>query len=202
MDNFSAAHAFGTAPPLHVLLFSTLPVVIGGVLNLAFIKSSLLDGLRRPIDGGRTWKDGGPVFGPNKTWKGLLGCVFFTSVAMVMFCLALGDDLEAATVYRFASPGGVVGWAVEGALLGLAYILFELPNSFVKRRFGIGSGQNGRGAEGAVFRLVDQVDSILGCCVVMLAYSQITLTHVALLLLFGAFIHWGVSGLLHVAGLR
>lgn len=67
---------------------------------------------------------------------------------------------------------------------------------------GIGAGKNGSGPAGALFRLVDQVDSILGCSLVLLAFGQITPGDVLLLMLFGAVIHWAVSAMLHVAGLR
>jgi len=191
-----------TFTPLGVLLFSTLPVILGGVLNLMFIRSSLFPSLRAPMDCGLAWPDGVRLFGPNKTWKGLLGCVFFTALSMIVFCMAIGSALESLTIYSGQGTGSWPAWALEGALLGLAYIVFELPNSLVKRRVGIGAGQNGSGRTGILFRLVDQVDSILGCSLVLLAYNQITGADVALLLLFGAGIHWAVSFVLRTVGLR
>lgn len=70
-----------------------------------------------PVDGGRLWRDGQPVFGPSKTWRGLCSGVFS--------CLA------------FAGVIGL-GW-LFGALFGLLALAGDLLSSFAKRRMGLGS---------------------------------------------------------------
>jgi len=68
-----------------------------------------------PVDGGRLWRDGRPVFGPSKTWRGL--------IAGVLSCLL------------FAAFAGT-GWEF-GALFGLLALSGDLLSSFVKRRMGL-----------------------------------------------------------------
>ena len=57
----------------------------------------------------------------------------------------------------------LVSMGLFTALLGLAYVLAELPNSYVKRRLDIAPGQNSRGWKGRLFIVIDQIDSVLGC---------------------------------------
>jgi CDP-2,3-bis-(O-geranylgeranyl)-sn-glycerol synthase len=71
--------------------------------------------LGAPVDGGRVLADGRPVFGPTKTWRGLLAALVLTPIA----ALALG----------LAWTVGVV--VAAGAMLG------DLAVSFVKRRLGL-----------------------------------------------------------------
>lgn len=68
-----------------------------------------------PVDGGRVWADGRPVFGPSKTWRGLL--------SGTIACLA------------FSAWVGLGGFF--GALFGLAALTGDLLSSFVKRRLGL-----------------------------------------------------------------
>lgn len=68
-----------------------------------------------PVDGGRLLGDGRPVFGPSKTWRGLLASVLSCS----LFALWVG-----------------LGW-VFGALFGLLAMFGDLLSSFAKRRMGL-----------------------------------------------------------------
>jgi hypothetical protein len=188
--------------PIPVLLFSTAPVIVGGVLNLAFIKSPLFNSLRRPIDGGRLWKDGKPIFGPNKTWKGVIGSVVLTAAAMVLFGAIVSESLTKLTVYRLSDTQPLLFLLFQGALLGLAYVVFELPNSFLKRRLDIAAGRSGGGLNGRIFRTIDQIDSVVGCGLVLLLLGSISAGDVIVLVLFGGLVHIPISKLLHVARLR
>jgi CDP-2,3-bis-(O-geranylgeranyl)-sn-glycerol synthase len=68
-----------------------------------------------PLDGGRAFLDGQPLFGPSKTWRGVIGALILTALAAegVGFSLALGMMIAGA------------------AMLG------DICSSFVKRRLGI-----------------------------------------------------------------
>jgi hypothetical protein len=70
-----------------------------------------------PIDGGRLLRDGRPVFGSHKTWRGLLGGAIATG--------ALARLLP-------------IGF-MTGAAFGLCALLGDLLSSFIKRRAGYGS---------------------------------------------------------------
>lgn len=71
----------------------------------------------RAVDGGRVWRDGRPVFGPSKTWRGLLS----GTLACLLFSVWVG-----------------LGW-LFGALFGLLALLGDLISSFIKRRMGLES---------------------------------------------------------------
>ena len=60
---------------------------------------------------------------------------------------------------------------VLGALLGLAYVLFELPNSFIKRRLEIREGKTAENGWKWTFIWIDQIDSLIGCIIFLLFVS-------------------------------
>ena len=70
-----------------------------------------------PVDAGLTWSDGRPIFGPSKTWRGLLS----GTLACSLFALWL--DL---------------GW-IFGACFGALSLLGDMLSSFIKRRMGLAS---------------------------------------------------------------
>ncbi|MBQ2437339.1 MAG: CDP-archaeol synthase, partial [Clostridia bacterium] len=66
------------------MILSMCSVVFGGVLNMLFVKTPLYRKLKRPIDGGRNWRDGRRVFGDNKTFAGLAGMTLGTMISQVV----------------------------------------------------------------------------------------------------------------------
>jgi CDP-2,3-bis-(O-geranylgeranyl)-sn-glycerol synthase len=74
--------------------------------------------LAAPVDCGYALADGRRLFGPAKTWRGMVAAVLTTSVAAAL----LGPS-----------------WSI-GALIGLFAMLGDLLSSFVKRRSGIAAG--------------------------------------------------------------
>ncbi len=139
--------------PGEVWLF--LPVLGAPLLHAPVLTFDWLQSLRRPLDGGRTWR-GKRLFGDNKTWRGAL--VMATGVLLATLALwpldAWRDELPRAV--RDAGP------LVIGLLLALGTVLAELPNSFLKRRLGIAPGTQRRSPTGWALTLVDQADIVLG----------------------------------------
>lgn len=178
-----------------------VPIVIAGAANMAFVKSTMFSALRTPIDRGRICADGKPLFGPNKTWKGALGMIVFSAAAMLVFCLAMGRQFPHWTFYS-AGSHAYLSPLIDGALLGLAYIVFELPNSFIKRRMDIGAGRNAHGFRGVLFTVVDQADSVLGCALVLWFITPIDVGIAALFVVIGSAIHLVVNALLYLVGLK
>jgi CDP-2,3-bis-(O-geranylgeranyl)-sn-glycerol synthase len=78
-----------------------------------------------PVDFNRCFKDGRPLFGASKTWRGLIG-------ALLVSCVLSG-------LFQF----GLVFGIIFGAL-GMAGDLFA---SFVKRRIGLESSARFRGLD-------------------------------------------------------
>jgi CDP-diacylglycerol--serine O-phosphatidyltransferase len=69
-----------------------------------------------------------------------------------------------------------------GLILGLAYILFELPNSFVKRRLGIKPGEIPERNK-YIFIIMDQLDSGIGFALAYYLFYDISLSLALLIIL-------------------
>jgi len=95
-----------------------------------------------PIDFGRKFLDGKPVFGKNKTLRG-----FF-------FGLAIGLIVGYAETLLFGYP------LFLGLLTSLGALFGDLIGAFMKRRLGL--------APGDILPVVDQVDFIVGAVLVSL----------------------------------
>lgn len=174
------------------MILSMVSVVFGGVLNMLFVKTPVYQKLKRPIDGGRDWSDGRRIFGNNKTFAGFAGMTLGTlvsQVAMGLLLKALGLS-RLSDVYR-RHENTVKYNALAGGLFGFAYALFELPNSFLKRRFDIrpGNTTGTKGLLGKVFFLVDQVDSMFGVMAVLAALSPIGILKYFGYITLGGIIH-------------
>jgi hypothetical protein len=149
------------------LLYLLLPLLGGAIASGLCIRFGWLRALARPIDGGRTL-GGRPIFGPNKTLRGVLAVVIGNTLVLGLQSTALHYAPAIRRVELF-DYGMVNGWLV-GLAVGTLAALAELPNSFLKRRLNIPAGQSGPGAMGALFYFVDQVDILVG---VWLAYSLV-----------------------------
>ena len=89
-----------------------------------------------------------------------------------------------------------------GFLLGLFYGIFELPNSFVKRRLGITPGKSLSGLKKAFFVFMDQADSVFGCVLVVCIYAPMTVGFYLLYVAVGAVTHILINMLLYACKLR
>jgi CDP-2,3-bis-(O-geranylgeranyl)-sn-glycerol synthase len=142
-------------------LWIFLPVLGAPLLHAPVLRWDLLPALKRPLDGGRTWR-GRRILGDNKTWRGAL-CM---TSGVVLATLALWqwgwwrDQLPDAV--RASSP------LIVGLLIGLGTVGGELPNSFLKRRLDIAPGARRRSVGGVALALLDQGDLVLGIWVCLL----------------------------------
>jgi CDP-diglyceride synthetase len=180
------------------LVWLAVPILLTGLVHLAVMKRDWLPALRRtPLDGGASWR-GKRVFGDNKTLRG----------AVVMIC---GTALAAWLVAKVAVGG--LGWPVPiefagahpaawGALIGLGYIVGELPNSFIKRQLGIAPGAEGEGVRGRVFWVVDQLDSLVGILLAISAVWQPSLALVLVSIVLMLVLHPLSAWVMVLAGLK
>jgi hypothetical protein len=146
-------------------LWIAAPVIAAGALHIAAIRMNVLPALARvPIDGGLTIR-GRRIFGDNKTLRGVILMVAFTILAAAAQAwLAANVDWARAITPPQLVAAGPLKW---GGLLGLGYVLGELPNSFFKRQIDIAPGAAGQGPLGAAFWFIDQVDSLAGALAAM-----------------------------------
>jgi CDP-2,3-bis-(O-geranylgeranyl)-sn-glycerol synthase len=138
-----------------------LAVLGAPLVHAPVLRWDLLRGLKRPLDGGATWR-GRRLLGDNKTWRGAL-------------CMVLGCTLAALALWQWpwwreVLPGELqdAGPLLVGALVGVGIVLGELPNSLAKRQLGIAPGTQRRGAAGWAFVALDQFDLVLGVYVALL----------------------------------
>lgn len=122
------------------------PLIVSNIVHMLAIKKDWLPGLAMPVCA--------PLFGTNKTWRGFI----------------LLPILNACAVPIFAHDVPLWESFFLGGVLGLVYMIFELPNSYLKRRMGIASGETSQ-RNRYLFMLMDKTDSALG---VSLAYYLIT----------------------------
>ena len=105
-----------------------LPLLFAGVIHLFVIHFDLLPFLKRPLNQ--------KFFGVNKTYRG------FVVIGLLTF---LGIFLT-SIIETYIPPNYQVGLDkkpyILGFLLGVFAMLFELPNSFLKRRLGAKSGEH------------------------------------------------------------
>ena len=163
-------------------------VFVGGVTHAVVIRHDLFASLARPIDGGLAI-GGRPVFGPHKTWRGVVVMTAGSALGGVLLLPPVGvtDSLAAG--------------AATGALLGLVYVAAELPNSFVKRRLGIDAGHRAQRLSRLQY-LIDQADSVVGFTIAITFLYPVTLRDLALLLLAGIGVHIVFDLSLHATGVK
>ncbi len=97
-----------------------------------------------PLDGGKTFK-GNPLFGSNKTWRGLfLAVITGALIGFLQYSFSPKDWL-----FVDSNSGLLIG-----AVIGLGAIIGDLAKSFIKRRLGRSPGSS--------WVPYDQIDYTLG----------------------------------------
>ena len=143
--------------------YTLAPLLVGLAFHGLCIKLGWLRSLARPIDAGATLR-GKPVFGPNKTYRGVIAVSFGTaggvSIQMLIFRAGVGIELGLIDYGNFSV-------VALGFAMGAAAMLSELPNSFLKRQISIKPGAQGGGLVGVVFYVLDQVDMLVGIWIVL-----------------------------------
>ena len=167
----------------------TAPILLAGLVHVAVITLDLAPGLARPIDAGRRWR-ARPLLGNNKTWRGFVVMPAATAITITaqQILATQSSHLAALAPLRGHAPAP---WIV-GAMCGAAYVVAELPNSFVKRRLGIAPGTSAARARVAQY-IVDQLDSVVGCAVAIRMLYRIETVDAAASAILGAAFHVGVE---------
>ncbi len=117
----------------------------------------------RPLDGGRNFADGRPIFGSHKTLRGLLAGIVAGSL------VGLGESLVDPRL------------AVAGFVISLGAVLGDLLGAFIKRRFNMKPGRP--------FPVVDQLDFVLGALILSSPFFPMGLVSVLVVVLATPPIH-------------
>ncbi len=185
------------------IYITIMPIIFGGVANMIFTKTDFYKNHSHPIDNNIKLQDNQPIFGSNKTWIGFISMVFFTTIIQLLWGLhcdytGINTLNDFYNVYSNTPTYNVT----LGALLGLTYMIFELPNSFIKRRLKIKPGKTHPSTIGSIFFVVDQFDSVIGIGVLLYLLSDISLVKTILYILTGGLTHLLVNLILYRLKIR
>lgn len=187
-----------------VMMYVTLlPSIIAAILNMIWCKLPILKKLQVPMDFGKTFYDKKRIFGDNKTWKGFIGYIILNTFMMILWGIIC--NVSNINYYNYFYVNDTNTFKLNiliGILLGLGYSLFELPNSFIKRRFDIKPGKTTKGFKKIFFIILDQADSVFGCCLVVCLFYKLGLKLYLLYVLVGASTHIIFNMLLYFLKLR
>lgn len=130
-------------------IYLILPAYFANMCPVIFAKLGLLKFLAKPIDGGKNLS-GRPIFGANKTWRGLvsgiIGGIIISALQYWLYPVAFFRQLS-----LFDYSGN---WLAFGLLAGAGAIIGDLAKSFFKRRANIKAGNS--------WPIFDQLDFIAG----------------------------------------
>ncbi len=120
--------------------------------------AAVLFGGGRPIDLGRTLRDGERLFGDGKTWRGLVGG---TAGGAVLGLLLSAPFLVLAPSSSWSFGSTVPEALGASAVLAFGALLGDLAGAFVKRRMHLPRGAKASG--------LDQYDFVLGALLLRVA---------------------------------
>jgi CDP-2,3-bis-(O-geranylgeranyl)-sn-glycerol synthase len=143
---------------------NAIPVIAGGGL---------------PLDFGRKFFDGKPVFGKNKTFRGFFsGLIIGTAVGFA----------EAAVFQEYNRIG------YFGFLLSLGALLGDLAGAFIKRRLGI--------PPGGLLPILDQVDFVVGALIFSIPLQTLSLELTLAVLVITPPLHMATNFAAYKLGLK
>lgn len=191
------------ATPVQLTYF-LLPVILGGICNMLYLRLPWVQRWNAPMDGGRLDRDGKRLLGDHKTWQGFFGMIVLTALWMTFFVFidSRFDWAHRLAVVNYRPWRFPLQALMNGGLLGFGYVLLELPNSYIKRRIDIAPGKNARGGIGLLFLFLDQADSVAGCLLLMLVFFRPRPAEVLTIFIIGVGIHYIVNILLYMVGLK
>lgn len=186
------------------MYITLMPVIFTGILNMLFTKSKLYKKHRKPIDKNKLLKDGKRLFGDNKTWIGFWSMALFGALMQILYGVLcnnitfLGDNN-----YLYLNHSNTVFYnSIVGFLLGFSYMVFELPNSFVKRRINIIPGKTSKGRIGILFFIIDQIDSLFGVALILALFYEMTFFQYFMYIIVGGVTHIVVNLILYKLKIR
>ena len=185
-------------------MYITLLVpIIAGIINSIFCKTNLLNKLKVPMDFNKKFIDKKRIFGDNKTWKGFLGYIFLNILFLILFGFIWKlTKLEQLNFFYINNSNTILYNILIGFLIGLFYALFELPNSFFKRRLDIKPGKSIKGFKKVFFIILDQADSVFGVALVVWMFYPIGIKVYLLYILIGTLTHLLINMLLYFLHIR
>ena len=184
------------------LYITTIPVIPAGILNMIVVKQKWFKDKAVPIDLWHRCSDGYRIFGNNKTYIGFISMIVLSIMTQVIWGITISENLERFNDFYQIFPNTLINNLWIGAILGFAYMICELPNSFLKRRFGIKSGSKGKGLIGFIFFIIDYIDSIIGIAIVIKILCKINIEKFMWYILLGGLTHLAVNIILYTLRIK
>jgi hypothetical protein len=179
-------------------VFLVLALSLAGIVHVLWLKSQWSKRFTQPLDAGTTFRDR-RVFGQNKMLRGLMA---MPPASALIFGL-LGGMRYSYPKCLFEGLWDLTPtqYALLGFVCGLAFILAELPNSFLKRQFDVLPGAVPTQAWlRPVCFLFDRVDSTLGVLIVVSLVLPVSVMTWFWALVLGPVSHAMFSHWLHLMG--
>ena len=186
-----------------LIIGGLIPLIVSNVLHMVLVKKNGLTSLCIPLNS--------TLFGPNKTLRGFLFVPFVNGILHLVVNWPGGWLLSGLSPEYYLQQEINIGdinslnlllmQVSIGAVYGLFYMLFELPNSWIKRRMGIASGESSTRFRW-FFTLLDKTDSAIG---VSLFFGFLNDFNIEMMLQFficASSLHFGISGLLVLSKIK
>ncbi len=173
------------------------PLVGGAIVHGVVMRQNWFSSLTKPIDFGAVFR-GKRIFGPNKTFRGILVNGAGTALFMGLQATVFHESFQAYEYFDYAATNC---WLL-GFILGVASMLSELPNSFVKRQLDVPSGSTASGFLLPIFYVIDQIDLLVGSWIVLAFVMDVTVERVLLSLIIVIVIHQLINFIGYALGMR
>ena len=180
-----------------------IPLIVSNVLHMVLVKKNGLTSLCIPLNS--------TLFGPNKTLRGFLFVPFVNGILYLVVNWPGGWLLSGLSPEYYLQQEINIGdinflnlllmQASIGAVYGLFYTLFELPNSWIKRRMGIASGESSTRFRW-FFTLLDKTDSAIGVSLFFGFLNDFNIEMMLQFFLCASSLHFGISGLLVLSKIK
>lgn len=186
--------------PLPCAFFLVIALGISGCFHALWLWSRFSLPLAIPIDGGRKlYKK--RIFGENKTWRGLVMMPVASSAIFTLFSVLYEKLPEWLQNGLWQLPPS--SYAILGFTCGLAFMLAELPNSFIKRRIGVAPGKAPKKFLPAISCfLLDRFDSTLGVLLVLQMQVPLLWQTWVYTLVIGSLVHFLFSYILYLLNIK
>ena len=172
---------------IHFLLI-LVPVLIPNVMHMYVVRYNWFSPLNQPISL--------RLYGANKTYRGFFVVPLFSIPAVY-----LTGVIDQQLPQHLSIGYNQVSTLLFAMVLGLAYCLGELPNSFVKRRAGIAPGKTCE-KNPIPYIICDHLDSSIPCILAFYYFLNISAGEAVILWLMGCAIHFAVNYILYLFGVR
>ena len=111
------------------MYITLMPVILAGIMNMIFTKTSIYKKYRSPIDCNKKLKDGKRIFGDNKTWIGFFSMIIFGSLSQILWGIVCKIFFSGRNYLYLNVENTILNNILIGAILGATYE--EVPSDII-----------------------------------------------------------------------